>query len=73
MSKTNLTTCLVVEYDHDSGTFTFDADGTREWIRKLYSPESNTWDSTTGDSVAVPQAVEQKAIQALASLGVTVH
>ena len=73
MSKSNLTTCLVVEYNHDDGTFTFDADGTREWIRKLYSPESNTWDSETGDSVVVPMHIEQNAIKALASLGVTVY
>ena len=36
-------THIVIAYDHTSKSFYFDDDGTRVWIRELFTPESNTW------------------------------
>ena len=67
-----LFTHLVVSYDHESGVVSFDGDGSREWIRRLFDPMTNTWSDEDSDFVAVPEVLEAEAVQALASLGVVV-
>lgn len=39
----NKQTHIVIAYDHATKSFYYDDDGTWEWIRKLFTPESNTW------------------------------
>ena len=39
----SLQTHIVIAYDHTSKSFYFDDDGTREWITRMFSPETNTW------------------------------
>ena len=68
-----LQTHLVVAYNHDTKTFTFDGDGSREWIRTLFEPETNTWSDEQSDYVAVSAQLEQEAVDALESLGVAVE
>lgn len=65
-------THLVVAYDHDTKELSFDGDGSREWIRTLFLPETNTWDDDAGDFVAVPESVEVEAVNALKALGVII-
>jgi hypothetical protein len=66
-------THLVVVYNHDTKTFTFDGDGSREWIRRLYTPETNTWSDEDEEFVAVPVEDEDEAVNALEALGVAVE
>lgn len=68
----SLVTHLVVAYDHETKTFTFDGDGSREWIRMLYTPPTNTfsYDTETWESITPDQ--EQEVLDALKALGVTV-
>jgi hypothetical protein len=66
-------THLVVAYNHDTKTFWFDGDGSREWIRTLFEPETNTWSDEQGDFVAISKSAEQEAVDALETLGVTVE
>jgi hypothetical protein len=66
-------THLVVQYNHDTKTFTFDGDGSREWIRRLYTPETNTWSDEVEAFVSIPIEDELEAVNALASLGVAVE
>lgn len=67
-----LQTHLVVAYNHDTKTFTFDGDGSREWIRTLFEPETNTWSDEQGEFIAVSKTAEQEAVDALESLGIAV-
>ena len=66
-------THLVVTYNHDTKTFTFDGDGTREWIRRLFVPETNTWSDEAEEYVPVSREDEAEAVDALERLGVTVE
>jgi hypothetical protein len=68
-----LHTHLVVTYNHDTNTFTFDGDGTREWIRRLFEPETNTWSDEAEDFIPISKLKEDKALRALQRLGVTVE
>lgn len=63
-------THLVVAYNHDTKTFTFDGDGSREWIRRLFEPQTNTWSDEEMDYVAISEADEIEAENALKALGV---
>ena len=65
-----LQTHLVVAYDHDTKQFTFDGDGSREWIRFLFDPETNTWSDEEEDYVPVASAIEEEAVEALRALGI---
>ena len=67
-----LTTHLVVSFDHETKTFTFDGDGSREWIRRLFTPETNTWSDEAGEYVEVHHSFETEALLALQKLGVSV-
>jgi hypothetical protein len=69
MSKT---THLVVQYDHDSKSFTFDGDGSREWIRSLFSPESNTWSDEDQEFIGGDIGYLTDALFALEALGIKV-
>lgn len=66
-----LRTSLVIEYDHDTQSFTFDGDGSREYIRRLYTPESNTW-SDDAQEFVLADLEEAQALDALKALGVHV-
>jgi len=68
-----LHTHLVVSYNHETKTFVFDGDGSREWIRTLYSPETNTWSDEEETFVAVEASVEAEAVTALESLGIVIE
>lgn len=63
---------LVVEIDVESGEIRFDGDGSREWIRSLFEPATNTYDTETGEYVA-DDAAERKALQLLMEIGVAVE
>ena len=52
-------THLVIAYNHETKTFWFDGDGSREWIRKLFEPETNTWSDEEEAYVSPDSAVEQ--------------
>lgn len=62
---------LVVEIDVESGLIRFDGDGSREWIRSLFQPETNTYDQELGEYV-VDVAAERKALDLLMELGILV-
>jgi hypothetical protein len=47
----NKQTHIVIAYDHATKSFYFDDDGTREWITKLFTPETNTWSDDDEDWV----------------------
>jgi hypothetical protein len=66
-------THLVVAYNHETKTFWFDGDGSREWIRKLFEPETNTWSDEDEAYVAVDKALEQEAVEALDRMGIAVE
>jgi hypothetical protein len=66
-------THLVVAYNHDTKTFWFDGDGSREWIRSLFEPETNTWSDEQGEFIAISEQQEQEAVDALKTLGVVVE
>ena len=66
-------THLVVAYNHDTKTFTFDGDGSREWIRRLFDPMTNTWSDDDEEYVAISAEQEQEAVDALEHLGVAVE
>lgn len=65
-------THLVVAIDHDTKRVTFDGDGSREWIRTLFEPETNTWDSETLDWAAPDLTLEREALDLLMNLGIKV-
>lgn len=62
---------LVVEIDTESGLIRFDGDGSREWIRTLFQPETNTYDQELGEYV-VDEAAEKKALDLLMEIGILV-
>lgn len=62
---------LVVEIDTETGMIRFDGDGSREWIRGLFQPETNTYDTELGEYV-VDVAAERKALDLLMELGILV-
>ena len=68
-----LHTHLVVSYNHTTKTFTFDGDGSREWIRRLFTPESNTWSDEADAFIGGEALIEQDAVDALEALGVVVE
>lgn len=63
-------THLVVAYNHDTKTFKFDGDGSREWIRTLFEPETNTWSDEKEDYVPISRKAEKEAVDALIALGI---
>lgn len=67
------TTHLVVQYDHDTKTFTFDGDGSREWIRRLFEPESNTWSDEDQDFIGGDLGLVTDALLALEAQGIKVN
>ena len=57
-------THIVIAYNHETKSFSYDEDGTEVWIRQLFSPESNTWsdeaeDYIGGDENLVKETVKQ--------------
>jgi hypothetical protein len=66
-------THLVVAYNHETKTFWFDGDGSREWIRKLFEPETNTWSDEEEAYVSPDSALEQEAVEALERMGIAVE
>jgi hypothetical protein len=66
-------THLVVAYNHETKTFWFDGDGSREWIRKLFEPETNTWSDEEEAYVSPDSALEQEAVEALERIGIAVE
>jgi hypothetical protein len=65
-------THLVVAINHDTGEVSFDGDGSREWIRTLFEPETNTWDEDTLDWAAPDLTLEREALDLLMNLGIKV-
>jgi len=63
---------LVIAVDPESGDIVFDGDGTREWIRRLYTPETTTFDYETSEWIAVDQSFERAALDKLMELGILV-
>ena len=66
-------THFVVVYNHDTKQYSFDGDGTREWIRRLFEPESNTWSDEDGDFIGNDIAYVTEALFALEALGIKVN
>jgi hypothetical protein len=66
-------THLVVAYNHETKTFWFDGDGSREWIRRVMEPETNTWSDEEEAYVSVDKALEQEAVEALDRMGIAVE
>ena len=44
-------THIVIVYNHETKSFSYDDDGTEVWIRRLFSPESNTWSDAKEDFI----------------------
>ena len=63
---------LVIAIDPDSGDVVFDGDGTREWVRRLHTPETTTFDFESGEWVSVSPDFERAALDRLIDLGVSV-
>lgn len=63
-------THFVVMVDSETGKVHFDYDGSREWIRRLFEPETNTYDTEDGEYVAVAPIIEEHALNALETIGV---
>lgn len=66
-------THLVVAYNHETKTFWFDGDGSREWIRRAMEPETNTWSDEAEAYVLADSALEQEAVEALDRMGIAVE
>lgn len=66
-------THLVVAYNHETKTFWFDGDGSREWIRRVLDPETNTWSDEDETYVVIDKALEQEAVEALDRMGIAVE
>ena len=62
---------LVIEIDTEAGTIRFDPDGSREWIRRLFQPETNTYDTELGEYVEDIDS-EIAAVQLLSEIGIKV-
>lgn len=52
------------------GRVFFDADGSREWIRTLFEPPTNTYDLEEEEFVPVAPEFEDSALEALKNAGV---
>jgi hypothetical protein len=65
-------THLVVTYNHDTKQFTFDGDGSREWIRRLFEHETNTWSDEKEEFIPNDLGLVADALTALETMGVTV-
>ena len=63
-------THFVVTVDSETGDVHFDYDGSREWIRRLFEPETNTYDCEDGEYIAVAPIIEEQALDALERIGV---
>lgn len=66
-------THLVVAYNHDTKTFWFDGDGSREWIRRNFEPMTNTWSDEDEEFIAIDKALEDEAVEALNRMGIAVE
>lgn len=66
-------THLVVAYNHETKTFWFDGDGSREWIRRVMEPMTNTWSDEEETYVSVDKTLEQEAVEALNRMGVAIE
>ena len=66
-------THLVVAYNHETKTFWFDGDGSREWIRRAMEPMTNTWSDEEEAYVSVDTTLEQEAVEALNRMGIAVE
>lgn len=66
-------THLVIAYNHETKTFWFDGDGSREWIRRVLDPETNTWSDEEEAYVLADSALEQEAVEALDRMGIAVE
>jgi hypothetical protein len=66
-------THLVVAYNHETKTFWFDGDGSREWIRRAMEIETNTWSDEDEAYVSIDKALEQEAVEALDRMGIAVE
>lgn len=63
---------LVVMVDPVSGDIVFDGDGTREYIRRLHSPETTIFDFDLQEWVLPDEKLEQAALDRLMDLGILV-
>jgi hypothetical protein len=62
---------LVIAVNTDTGLIEFDGDGSREWIRRLFEVETNTYDTELQEWVKAP--IDEKiALNLLMTLGVAV-
>ena len=66
-------THLVVAYNHETKTFWFDGDGSREWIRRAMEIETNTWSDEDEAYVSIDKALEDEAVEALDRMGIAVE
>lgn len=55
-------THIVIVYDHETKSFSYDEDGTTSWIRELFIPESNTWSDEDEDYIGDDEQLLQHAI-----------
>ena len=62
---------LVIEVDVDTNLIRFDGDGSREWIRSLFEPPTNTYNQELGEYV-VDAVAERHALDLLMELGILV-
>lgn len=60
---------LVVEVNVETGTIRVDGDGSREWIRSLFEPQTNTFDTDSGEYVEDIDS-EIAAVQMLSARGI---
>jgi len=65
-------THLVIAINHDTGSVEFDGDGSREWIRRLFEIETNTYDTELEEFIAPDLTLERQALDLLMNLGVKV-
>jgi hypothetical protein len=65
-------THLVVAYNHDTKTFWFDGDGSREWIRRLFTPETNTWSDEEEEFIPEDLGLVADAMTALEALNIEI-
>ena len=68
----NTVTHLVITVNNQTGEISFDGDGTREWIRRLFDPHTTTYDLDLQEFVAVDGSVEAAALDRLMEIGIAV-
>jgi hypothetical protein len=68
----HLVTHLVITVSHTTGQIEFDGDGTREWIRRLFDPQTTTYDYDEDQMVAVSPEIERAALDKLMEIGILV-